>query len=349
MKRIIISSCILGLTSLSSFTFAAAAHQNMDSSLSSPANVEFTIGALYLQPSSSLLDYAVHGFPFPVQSPHWKVSSVQPDYSAGFDVGFRYDMANSRNDINLTWDHLQTRDSDYTRSDAGEFVVVMYQAGPSAGQNLNNPSQQATATANFNYDVVNLTAGHTLDLTNNMKVRLSAGLSAAQIKQSLLAVFSDYAATFSINNTSSSKFIGIGPQFAVDGSYASSCGFGVLASMSLSALIGTINPITTFISTSPELTSVNYQSISPANATQVVPAFNGKLGFTYKHSFYRQSTVTVALGYEYADYLNAVSSYTPSVVFGNINTGAIALSSLQKSMSNFSVQGPFLNFTFSYA
>src|ERR1700722_4825097 len=91
MKRIFLVACFLGLAGISSFTYAnAASPQVNNQSLSSPPQFEFTIGALWLKPSSSLLDYAVLGYPLPVNSPHWDVSAVNPSYSTGFTLGARY-------------------------------------------------------------------------------------------------------------------------------------------------------------------------------------------------------------------------------------------------------------------
>ena len=111
--------------------------------------------------------------------------------------------------------------------------------------------------------------------------------------------------------------------------------------------------MTTYTSSSPELIAAgitsNNQSISPRDTNQVVPAFAGKIGLDYSHAFYNNGIFTAALGYEYAVYFNAIVAYNPSTVFGNVNTGTIALSSLEKSVSNFSVQGPFLNFSLALA
>lgn len=350
MKRIIYSAGVLSLIGISSLVNAATPSPApfIDRPLATQPSFELSLGALFFQPSSSLLDYAVFGFPFPVQSPHWKVSAVKPGYSTGFDIGGRYYIPCTKNDVHLSWSHLRTSDSNTTQAGPSQFVVVMFQAGPSVGQNLNNPSTHATATAKFYYDVVNLDVGRYFDYYDNTQLRVYLGLSAVQIKENLSATFRDNAATFSVNMTNNSRFTGIGPLFGIDGKYQIPCsGFGIFSSAIVSGLIGTLDPVTNFTSSSPELAingiTSNLQSITPANMTQVVPALDGKLGLNYAHAFDRNTSFTLALGYEYAVYFNSIVAYTPSTVFGNVNLGSIALSSLNKSVSNFSVQGPFLN------
>lgn len=351
MKKNIFALFFLGLTGVSSISYAASPNAQLDNTLYNKPRYSFSIGLTFLQPSSTNLDYAVLGFPFPTQSPHWDVQLVNPGYSTGFDMMGRYFLPDNQNDLRMDWTHLNTSNSSATQVETGNFVVFVFQAGPSAGQDLNNPSQQANATAKFVYDVVNLDVGHFFDF-DTIQLRLFLGLSAAQLKQNLDVTFRDNAATFSINSVNNSRFDGIGPLIGVDGLYKLPYNFELFTSISASGLIGNLNTTTKYHSTSPELTAsgidINYQSITPDDSIQVVPGLNGKLGFNYSQSLSNWTIVTAALGYEYATYFNALVFYNPSVVFGNVNTGTIALSSLGKSASNLSVNGPFLNVDFKF-
>ncbi len=353
MKKNILVSSFISLVGIASFCYADTASSQINNPiLVSKPRFEITGGALFLQPSSSLLDYAVLGYPLPVQTPHWKVSAVNPSYSAGFDIGARYYIDSTNNDIHFSWDHLRTSNSNSTQAGSSQFVVVMFQAGPSAGQSLNDPSTHADARAKFYYDVMNLDVGRYFDFCDT-QLRLYLGVSAAQIKENLSATFRDNASTYSVNFENNSRFTGVGPLFGADGKYKLPYGFGVIGSANISALIGTVNPITTFTSSSPELTddgiAANNQSISPRDTNQVVPAFAGKIGLDYTYSFCNGVSFTAALGYESAVYFNSIVAYNPVTVFGNVNTGTIALSSLGKSVSNFTVQGPFVNLTVAIA
>ena len=315
----------------------------------SKSHLEVTFGALILQPTGTNLDYAVLGFPFPVVSPHWDVATINPSYSAGFDLGGRYIFQNNVNDVQLNWDHLNTNNSNSTYAGSGQFATPLFQSGPSIGQNSNPATQQAHAIAKFNYDVVNIDVGHVVDYSAQTQVRYFAGLSGAQLKEWFSVSFQDNAQTFDINSINKSRFIGIGPLFGVDGLYKLPHNIGVTGSLAASALMGSMQPRTDYISTSPEITGQNYQSITPRNTTQVVPGIEGKLGLNYVYSFDNGALAKVAVGYEYANYFNAIVAYNPATVFGEINTGTIALESLGKSVSNFAVNGPYVNLSIQFS
>ena len=161
--------CLLGLM-LEATSLASAAPAVMkdyspdkDALASTKPHFEFTAGALFLQPSGSNLDYAVLGFPFPVISPRWDVGTVFPGYSTGFYLGGRYIFQNAENDLQLNWAHINTSDSDSVHAGNGQFATPLFQSGPSVGQSGNPPSQNAYATAKFNYDIINLDAGQVIN------------------------------------------------------------------------------------------------------------------------------------------------------------------------------------------
>ena len=150
---------------------------------------ELAAGVVGLQPTATNLDYAVLGFPFPVQSPHWDISAVVPDYSAGFYIEGRYWFQTKKNDVRANWTRLTTNDSDATYAASGDFAVPLFQAGPSAGQGFNDPSQQALANAQFNYNVIHVDVGQYVTFGQNMQLRLFGGISGTEIKETLSATF----------------------------------------------------------------------------------------------------------------------------------------------------------------
>ena len=140
----------------------------------------------------------------------------------------------------------------------------------------------------------------------------------------------------------------------IDGNCHFANGVGFFGTAAVSALVGNLSASTKYTSSSPTFSAssgvpVNYQSISPKDSTQGVPGIEGKFGVDYTHRAGANSTFTASLGYQYVTYFNAIATYNPAVVFGNVNTGSIALSSLAKTWSNYTVQGPFLNLGFSFA
>ena len=343
-------SLMVGATSLAhAGEMATASNLPFDSN----TGFEVTASVLFLQPAGTNLDYAILGFPLPVNSPHWNTETINPSYSTGFNVGARYGFRNTENDVRLDWTHLNTSDSDAAYAGTSEFVVPFNQVGPSLGQQLNPATQQAHATAKFNYDVVNLDAGEYVDYGKHTQLRFFAGLSGAQLKEQLTTSFQDNGATFQFSSINNSKFTGMGPLFGIDGIYTLPRGFGVIGKIAGSALIGGSEPSTLYSSSSPQLAaagvSVNHQSINSPTTTQVVPSLDGKLGLDYAYSFGKDLVFTIAAGYQAATYFNALVSYNPSSLFGEINLGTVAVSTMEKSVSNFSVNGPFIDFSLKFS
>lgn len=349
MKRNFISTCLFGLI-INNYSISYAASSILVDKQTSPsekAQIELTLGAVFLQPSGTNLDYAVLGYPLPVNSPHWDVETIKPSYTPGFFLAAHYLFPNTEHDLRLNWTHVNTHNSNSVQAGPSEFAVPLFQAGPSAGQSMNNASQQAHATAKFNYDIINLDAGWNADYRRDTQLRFYAGLSGGRLKESLSATYQDNAATYMINSTNQSTFSGIGPLFGLSGLYKLPYRFGITGGLSASALIGSLKAVTDYTSSSPQLAasgvSKNQQSITPKTTSQVVPGLDGKLGLNYRQVFGKGSVFMIEVGYEYATYFNAVVAYNPNTVFGEINLGTIALSSLGKSVSNFSVDGPFVN------
>ena len=94
--------------------------------------------------------------------------------------------------------------------------------------------------------------------------------------------------------------------------------------------------------------STNKQGIYPPHVTQVVPGFDGALGLHYSYSLNKGSVLSIEIGYEYATYFNAIVAYNPITVVGEVDIGTIALDSLGKTTSNFSVNGPYLNLSLAF-
>jgi hypothetical protein len=165
--------CLFGLmleaTSLASAAPAVMKHNYPDKEglRATKPHFAFTAGALFLQPTGSNLDYAVLGFPLPVNSPHWDVATVSPGYSPGFYLGGRYIFRNAVNDLQLNWAHLNTNNSDAVHAGTNQFTTPLFQSGPSAGQTINPASQNAYASAKFNYDIINLNAGQIMAITRS--------------------------------------------------------------------------------------------------------------------------------------------------------------------------------------
>lgn len=319
--------------------------------------IEYKIAALWLKPGASNLNYVILNKELPAQSPTWTEQELYPSFDGGFLVGLRYVFPNAGSkDVNLEWTHLNSNTSDSTVADgASYFLGPDYEIGPAG-----IPIRDAAATANFKYNVVNLDVGQYIQFGQQLTMRLFAGLSGGDLKEEVSTTFSgtriggDFPGPFSMNQDVTSKFVGIGPRFGVTANYDYCCtGFGFIGEAAISALIGTMESKTHFTGSGAELTeefdqAVNRQFIRDQRVYQVVPAFDAKLGINYKHPFYNTSLLTVTAGYQAAVYVNAISQYLPaSLVDGSpLESGGIFVATMNHTLSNYSVQGPFFELSF---
>lgn len=319
---------------------------------------EFDVAALWLRPGASNLNYVIYNKELPAQSPTWLEREIQPDFDAGFELSFRYNFPRGEGqDVSLTWTHLNTSDSSSTVApDASYFLGPDYEIGPAG-----IPIRNATGRAKFYYDVVNLDVGQYLKFGQHLTMRFFGGLSAASLQEKVKAVYTGirggtFAGPFSMTQKVLSDFSGIGPRFGVHADYDTSwCGFGFLGEIAGSALIGSLHSKTSYIGSGVELLRVygqttNYQTIKDQHVYQVIPALDTKLGINYKYNIKNCMLLTIAAGYQAAVYVNAISQYLPgTLVEGSpLESGGIFVATMNHTLSNYSVQGPFLNFTLQF-
>lgn len=319
--------------------------------------LEYTLGAVFLKPGASNLNYVIYNNGLPLQSPSWTEKEIQPNYSAGFDLGVRYVLSEQVNqDINLTWTHLSTRDSTSVTAPAGVFLGPDYQIDPNA-----IPIRAAQGIAKFKYDVANLDLGQRVFFGEHLQIRFFGGLSTGFLREDVNAIYSGnvvvglYQGPFVLNQLVSSNYTGIGPRLGLLADYETDSGFGVLGEAAVSGLIGTQNTKTSYTASSQQLLSVygqaqNSQYIVDEHVYQAIPGFDGRLGLSYKHAVGRTGSIKFTAGYEAAVYVNAISQYLPQTLVDSapLQTGGIFVATMSHTLSNYSVQGPFLNVTLAY-
>ena len=116
---------------------------------------ETTASLLFLKPSSGSLEYGTLVYPLPPPSPHWENQTISPSYSPAFNVGVRYFVPETGNDLRTSWTHLATTDSASFSGGVTNFAGPPYLIGPGA-----TAYNRGTGTVNFGYDAVNAEAGH---------------------------------------------------------------------------------------------------------------------------------------------------------------------------------------------
>lgn len=313
---------------------------------------EVHAAALWLAPGASNLNYVINNKALPVQSPSWTEQELNPGYSAAFAVGARYIFPNSGSDIRIDWTHLNTSDSkSLVAANNQYFLGPDFQIGPDG-----IPIRQASGNAKFRYDIINLDGGQFVNLGPYVAMRFFGGLSGGSLREQVSATYSgnvntgSFPGPFSMSQKVSSDFYGVGPRIGMDAIYNINQMFSILGEGAISALIGRTDSKTNYTGSAVQLATtfgqaVNSQFIKDQNLNHVVPGLDAKLGVKYQQCFDHVGTVSVTAGYQAAVYMNAINQYLPGTLVTNqpMQSGGIFVMTMDHTLSNYSVQGPYLD------
>lgn len=312
---------------------------NSSASYCSMPRLETSAALLYLQPGSGSLEYGTLVYPFPAASPHWVNQAIDPKYSPAFNVGLRYIVPETCNDLRTSWTHFESTDSASFAGDAvTNFAGPSYLIGPGAGvYNL------GSGNVKFRYDAVNLEAGHQFRTGQRFQVRVFGGVQYGSITQNITGFFSDNAATNTQSNTTESRFSGAGPRFGVNAQF-NRRNFQFIGDMAAVALIGTQHTRMDFNTVSPLLPGGNPQSFTSPNATQVVPGLDSRLGGAYSFRLGR-GIAKIEAGYQAVVYMNAINGYTLTQVATPpvVQSAGVFFATAEHLQNNFTAHGPYVS------
>lgn len=310
-----------------------------------------SLTGLYLRPSASNLDYAVFTNPLPLAAPNWQQRVVDPGFSAAFDLGLQYNLANDRENLKLDWLHFNSNDSDSAGSTPNTSVGPVFYYGP-AEQFLLNTS--ASSTVKFDIDHGSLVFSHLVDLNNNIQVEPFIGVNAVYLQEKISnnylgrdPVYGPYTHAVYTKST----FTGFGPRIGLNGSYFLTNHFAITASLAGDLLAGDLKYSTDFTSWTGYTGDATHNNI-PANTSmandtiqRIVPEVDTKIALLYKVSFDNSnSELTIQAGYMYAVYFNAIHEVLPStLVPGSWEAGSVAIINQTQQQSNVDLRGPFVN------
>ena len=317
--------------------------------------VEFYGECLFLQPNGSSLYYAVEAFPLdesialPILSPDWQVFEIFPNYSPAFNIGARILFSDMDTSISANWERLfSSQTASHTVAGvAGDMIGPNFDIGP----NSHNYTE-ADTKAKFHFDAANLTFGQRFSVFNRFYPNINTGGSFARIKQIISSTYENNAAAVSRTIDTYSTFTGAGPQLGFDFDYRIIAGFFLNGSTSLALVIGELENGTTYNSIAPIITHVgnpepNIQTTTVPNRTQLVPALEEKLGFSYAGMF-NCCKIMFGFGYQAQIYLNAIQTFDMTGQVPNTysdeavpDSGLYAVGFV-RTLSNFILTGPYL-------
>ncbi|WP_165474806.1 Lpg1974 family pore-forming outer membrane protein [Legionella nagasakiensis] len=372
MKYRALSFCLvslfLGFSSSSSF----AKSSEKAIPLSEKGKVDVHASLLYLQPTNNDLKYSVFVFNTQPYSQDWAYQVLNPPYAPAFELGADYSLYNSPYNASIDWLHLNTSTSASKQADPAvslvnvEFVAPPYDVGPAVFG-----IKHASSTVKIDFDNIALQIGRLFTFDEGtLQARLFSGINILNLNQTVTTTFSDFPGalptsvtyglapdpTYSFQTKNTSKYLGAGPDFGLQARYHMKHGFSVVTQAQGMLTVGTIRSSDHFTSTSRRLTEVGIpvskQWVDAPTMTQVVPAFDAKLGLAYQWSSKTLSNLTVELGYRVASYINAISNVGPAtlvqvgdhVATPEFATGTMAIQSTDTRQSTLSLNGPYLDF-----
>ncbi|HWA99195.1 MAG TPA: Lpg1974 family pore-forming outer membrane protein [Pirellulales bacterium] len=339
-----------------------------------PRSLQLHAGILFLRPGADNLGYAVltneknFTSPVPLATPYWNVETLHPAYTPGFEVGAGYTFNGTGRDFQMNWQHLRTMTQQYetvTQSD-GQWISPFSQTGPPTADNYAELYSKtgvgklvsASGQATFAYDSANFDFGQYVNFGRRVSVRFLGGLSYSFLREQIISSFFGGAppagATFpdnvplylSFNQTST--FAGVGPRLGFDSTYTTARGFRFNGQLAGALLIGQTQPAQyQFAATGPGLASIgiplNQEWIGSAPYFHVVPAVNAKLGIGYVRTLRNGLTVNIDGGYMAAWYSNPFAGYETNENILGLQIGSLSSGSVRHVLSNFSVDGFYLN------
>lgn len=370
MKKLIATSCLIATTLMANqFTEPCPLSQQCCPETFHPCRVTYGFYGefLYLQPTGTDMFYGASaigisptssgdGFSLAsLASPDWTILEIQPDYHPGFEIGVNLVSNHDNLSVTASWERLHTTDSNsFTTSAAvGHMVGPFFDIGPNSAA-----YKIAKGKASSYFDAVNLTFGRNLCFFNDFHTQFYGAAAFARIEQKLSSSYSNFSGSISRIIDTNSTFTGAGPQVGLDYDYRIYRGFFFSGKSVLSLFVGQMKNTTTYQSVAPELailglSSPNNQATSIPNRTQLIPAFEQKLGFSWI-STWESAKATLALGYRCQIYLDAVqvinmaSQAIPSDLAALSPDVAVYAVAFEQTNSNFILSGPYASLDFEF-
>jgi hypothetical protein len=364
--------CSVSLSCICTSAFAEQSNANTTSN----NKTSFYLSALYLQPSSNNLKYAVFVSGNQPYYQSWHNRIIAPGYSPAFDLGLTYAFQQTPYNVSFNWLHAGSSDSSSTQTSENtdintvQFVAPPYDVGPAVFS-----IKHASSTASSSFNDIGIDFGKVFEYGSHLKGNIFCGLSILNINQTVTTTFSDNAGSpeipgqayalpadprFYFTTKNSSRYFGAGPNIGMNVEYDASNGFGVLGQFAGLLTAGTSSAEDNFISSSQRLillgNNPSTQQITTPNSTQLVPGLDSKLGVLYSHAWHN-AILSIEGGYRFMYFYNAISTISPdTLVQAGVDptvpefaTGTMAINSTAANTGPFSLQGPYLKFTITLA
>ncbi|OGV44642.1 MAG: hypothetical protein A3F46_03325 [Legionellales bacterium RIFCSPHIGHO2_12_FULL_42_9] len=277
--------------------------------------------ALYLQPVYALEgnypQVAVSGGDQSTNAAQANYHTATTPYQWGFMVEGSYHFGMG-NDINVNWYRVHnTNDVAYPTADTTALA------------NSTKTFNGQSATANPQWDQVDVELGQHIDFGDMKSVRLHGGVEYARVT----TAYNTQVNNLAISTQANSSYNGFGPRGGVDAKYQLGNGFSVYGKGAGSILVGPSSFSNSTVVNSS--TSTSPASSAFGSSTLIVPELEGKLGVNYDYAM-AQGDLTLDIGWMWINYFNAQQSALDG---RNVNDAGTLLSRGFMSSTDFGLQG----------
>ena len=285
-----------------------------------------------------------------------KVHNVDPEHDWGWQLDLAYLFAGNGRDVELSWKHLDTSDSDTANRPASAFM-----SGPSlvtpiiASIVSTNPPvfvngwDTARGKSDYDYDHVDLVFGQKADFGQKVTLRAFGGLRYAQIdfkdegyylaQEVPVNGLQGNVDTAELYARSKSEFDGLGLRAGIDTKVRLGSNFSIVGTFGGSLLVGDRDKSTSingsYIDRNtgagvPNAEFAATATIKTSDETLVVPELDARLGINYAWAFNPDAALEIELGYETINYFDVK------------NTSTLGYFDTIGHDNDFSIRGPYL-------
>lgn len=254
----------------------------------------FKLGGTYLQFSNNGTNLTTVAVPQGT-----RIYNMTTDYHPGVDAGIGYHLAATDTDFNLDYTHLHTFDA---RNLSGSRFTV--------GAVLGDIVSTVRGTDTFNYDSVDLTAGHWISVNPTAGFNYYGGVNYSNLTKDFRISGTGFGTDYALR--AGSTFKGWGPTIGFNGECRPSSmvpNFNVFGGMKTNVLFGTMTGYLQV--TNNRIVDKDY---IPKEQV-VIPSLGGKLGVGYDLPM-SDVLFKTQLGYQAVNYFNVTrdSTYTGNTI-----------------------------------
>lgn len=239
-------------------------------------------------------------------SDDYRVYNIHNDYHTGYNFGLGYHLPNKNSDLRVDYSHFQSDDSSHVSGDDLYF--------------FSGPVESVGAKLSYEYNKLDFSAGHQIDLTPKFSVGYFGGIDYTTLSREMkISGREDGFNTRTLK--AGTEFRGVGPMFGMNGSCHPSDeypGFGVFGGVNTAFPYGNLSTHERYYE-NDEM----HRAYLPDDKI-VVPVVGANLGVEYNLPI-NKINWNMQLGYQSTTLFGAARDYSGS------------------SSSNVTQQGVFLN------